>query len=115
MELFRQAYWSGLPFPTQGIFPTYELKPHLLHLLYWQVDFLPLCHLGNPDYVCVCVYILISNSLVDLLSCGCLQGRDAYLMQTILLPHLAATLLLNLLSSFSLRQDSPLPNESSLF
>ena len=32
----------------QGIFPTQGLNPRLLHLLHWQVDFLPLSHLGCP-------------------------------------------------------------------
>ena len=33
----RQEYWSGLPFPTPGIFPTQGSNPHLLCLLHWQV------------------------------------------------------------------------------
>ena len=33
----------------QGIFPTQEWNPHLLCLLHWQVDSLPLSHLGNPE------------------------------------------------------------------
>ena len=41
MEFFRQEYWSGLPFPTQGIFPTERSKLCLLCLLHWQVDSLP--------------------------------------------------------------------------
>ena len=32
----------------QGIFPTQELNPHLLSLLHWQADSLPLSHLGSP-------------------------------------------------------------------
>ena len=32
----------------QGIFPTQGLNPHLLCLLHWQVDSLPLSHLGSP-------------------------------------------------------------------
>ena len=31
----RQEYWSGLSFPSPGIFPTQGLDLHLLH---WQVD-----------------------------------------------------------------------------
>ena len=31
MEFSRQEYWSGLPFPPQGIFPTQGYNPHLLH------------------------------------------------------------------------------------
>ena len=27
----RQGCWSGLPFPSPGIFPSQGLKPHLLH------------------------------------------------------------------------------------
>ena len=29
-----QEYWSGLPFPSPGIFPTQELNPSLPHLLH---------------------------------------------------------------------------------
>ena len=31
MEFSRQAYWSGLPLPTQGIFPTQGSNPGPLH------------------------------------------------------------------------------------
>ena len=34
----------GCLFLLQGIFLTQGLNPHLLHLLYWQVSSLPLCH-----------------------------------------------------------------------
>ena len=47
LEFSRQEYWSGLPFPAPGIFPTQGLNPHLLCLLRWA-DSLPLCHLGSP-------------------------------------------------------------------
>ena len=33
MEFPSQEYWSRLPFPTQGIFPTQGSNSHLLHLL----------------------------------------------------------------------------------
>ena len=46
-EFSRQEYWSGLPFPSPGVFPTQGSKPHLSCLLYWQADSLPLCHLGS--------------------------------------------------------------------
>ena len=46
MEFFRQESWSGLPFPLQGIFPTQGSN---LHLLLWQADSVPLCHLGSPE------------------------------------------------------------------
>ena len=47
MELSRQEYWSGLPFPP-GILSNQGLNPHLLYLLHWQADSLPLSHLGSP-------------------------------------------------------------------
>ena len=31
MGFSRQEYWSGLPFPFQGIFPTQDLNPGLPH------------------------------------------------------------------------------------
>ena len=37
----------GCHFLLQGIFLTQELNPRLLHLLYWQVDSLPLCHVRS--------------------------------------------------------------------
>ena len=58
IKFSRQEYWSGLPFPTQGIFPIQGLNPHLLCLLPWQVDSLPLHHLGTTD-MCMCVYIYV--------------------------------------------------------
>ena len=36
-------------FLLQEIFPTQGSNPCLLHLLHWQADSLPLCHLGNPQ------------------------------------------------------------------
>ena len=38
----------GCNFLLQGIFLTQGLNLHLLHLLHWQVDSLPLHHLGSP-------------------------------------------------------------------
>ena len=43
----RQEYWSGLPFPSPGIFLIQGLNPRLLH---WQADTLPLNYLGSPSY-----------------------------------------------------------------
>ena len=37
----RQEFWSGLPFPSQGILSTQGLNLHLLH---WQAESLPLSH-----------------------------------------------------------------------
>ena len=44
----RTECWSGLPFPPLGIFLTQESNLHLLCLLHWQADSLPLSHLGSP-------------------------------------------------------------------
>ena len=44
----RQEYWSGSPFPPPEIFLIQGLNPHLLHLLHWQMDSLPLSHWGSP-------------------------------------------------------------------
>ena len=41
MGFSRQEYWSGLPFPSQVIFPTQGLNSCFLHLLHWQVGSLP--------------------------------------------------------------------------
>ena len=46
----RQEYWSGLPFPPPGIFPTQGSNPGLLHLLHWKVNSSPLSHLGSPNH-----------------------------------------------------------------
>ena len=45
----RHEYWSRLPFPTPGDLPDQGLNPCFLyvHLLHWQVDSLPLCHLRS--------------------------------------------------------------------
>ena len=38
---FGQEWWTGLPFPLQGVFPTQRLNLHLLCLLHWQMSSLP--------------------------------------------------------------------------
>ena len=44
MDFPRQEYWSGLLFPTLGDLPDPGIKPVSPA---WQVDSLPLCHLGS--------------------------------------------------------------------
>ena len=51
MGFSRQKYWSGLPCPPQGIFPTQASNPHLLHLLHWQVGSLPPVPPQKPKYL----------------------------------------------------------------
>ena len=47
-EFSRQEYWSGLPFPSPGIFPTQGSNSYVLCLLHWQVNSLPLVPPGKP-------------------------------------------------------------------
>ena len=42
--IFRQEYWSELPFPSRGFFPTQGSNPGLLHC---RRILLPLSHLGS--------------------------------------------------------------------
>ena len=44
----RMLEWVAISF-SRGIFLTQGSNLHLLHLLQWQVDSLPLCHLGSPN------------------------------------------------------------------
>ena len=43
--IFKQEYWSGLPFPSPGVLPPQRSN---LPLLNWQADSLPLNHQGSP-------------------------------------------------------------------
>ena len=47
MEFSSLEYWSGMHVHLQGIFLTQGSNLHLLSLLYWQADSLPLHHLGS--------------------------------------------------------------------
>ena len=47
----RQEYWSGLPFPSQEIFPTQGSNLCILHLLHWQADSFPLSHLRSSPWL----------------------------------------------------------------
>ena len=46
----------GCYFLLQGIFLTQGSKLHLLHLLHWQADSIPLCYLESPFYTRECKY-----------------------------------------------------------
>ena len=50
MGLPKQEYWSGLPFTPPGFFPTQGSNLCPLCFLLWQVDSLPLSHLGNSTH-----------------------------------------------------------------
>ena len=53
MGFSRQEYWSGLPFPFPGNLPNpgIESSSHA-----WQVDSLPLSHLGSPEISHICKF-----------------------------------------------------------
>ena len=52
MGLPKQEYWSGLHFfLLQGIFPNQGSNMHLLYLLHWQANSLPLAPPGKPNFV----------------------------------------------------------------
>ena len=60
----RQEYWTGLPFHS-GIFLIWELNPHLLCLLNWQADSLPLGHLGSLYHTTEKVKLLLSDFSIN--------------------------------------------------
>ena len=65
MEFSSQEHWSGLLCPPD--LPDLQFNPcrgsqfdHLLHLLHWQADSLPLSHLGSPHiYIHTHIYVYI--------------------------------------------------------
>ena len=56
MGFSRQEEWSGLPFPSPGDLLDPGIKPMSLA---WQVDSIPLSHLGLPHQI---VYIWQKNT-----------------------------------------------------
>ena len=63
----RQEQWSGLPFPSPGVFPIQGLNPRLLHPLHWQVCSLPLAPPGKPFYwVMIAVFPFTARSMDDI-------------------------------------------------
>jgi len=48
MGFCKQDYWSGLPRPPSGVFPTQGSNPRLLCFLCWQAGPLPLVPPGKP-------------------------------------------------------------------
>ena len=69
MGYFMQEYWSALSFPPPGDLPNPEIEPTPLH---WQVDSLPLSHLGSPTLLIAASYSTsVSLSHRRLLRCRC--------------------------------------------
>ena len=80
MEFSRQEFGAGWYFLLWGIFLTKGSNSSnscLLCLLLWQVDSLPLSHLGSP-YVCLVLYIYIIHTHTHTLIYGILpDGSDS--------------------------------------
>ena len=51
MELSRQEYWSGLPFPPPGDFLDPQTEPTSPEAPALQADSLPLSHQGSPKAI----------------------------------------------------------------
>jgi len=47
------------------IFPTQGSNPHFLHLLHWQADSLPLCHLGSPQMIDAYPYTFVKTHRIN--------------------------------------------------
>ena len=56
VEFPRQEFWSGLPFSVPGDLLDSWLKLHLLQVLHWQADSLPLHHQGSPGFAVATCY-----------------------------------------------------------
>ena len=67
MEIPRQEYWSGLPFPSPGDLPNPGIEPGSPAL---QADSLALSHWGSLIYIiCKCAYIGEGNGTPLQYSC----------------------------------------------
>ena len=73
MGFSRQEYWSGLPFPSPGIFPTHGSNLSLLYVLHWQAGSLLLSHQGS------CISSVQSLSHVQLFATPWIATRQASL------------------------------------
>ena len=66
MGFSRQEYWSGLPLPPLGIFPTQGSNPCLLSLLHWQEGSSPLALPGKPKLLQMPCDILKAKTTVEM-------------------------------------------------
>ena len=55
----------GCHSPLQGSFQTHGLKPHLLYLLHWQIDSLPLSCLESSKYLIVNLLLVNCCSVIQ--------------------------------------------------
>ena len=58
LGLSRQEYWSGYPFPSQGIFLTQGSNPHLLYLLHCRANSLT-WDIREALFMCIHIYKII--------------------------------------------------------
>ena len=79
MGLFRQEYWSGLPFPPPGDLPYPRVKPRSPAPPALAVGFFTTSALGKPQYNCsVCVLVAQSClTLCDPMGCS-LPGSSVH-------------------------------------
>ena len=59
----KQEHWSGLLFPSPGDLPNPGTDPRSPVALIWQIDSLPLNHLGSPNsgfYAYLCLPLLFA-------------------------------------------------------
>ena len=75
MGFSRQEYWSELPCPPPGDLPNQGSNLHLLCLLQWQVDSLPLVPPRKPIVCGVLITVMVNSLGVKiLLTFRVLQG-----------------------------------------
>jgi len=74
MEFSRQEYWNGLHLLLQGIFLAQELNLHLLHLLHWQDDSLPLSHLENLAILEILLNQIMNIPDSNMIRFPCIKG-----------------------------------------
>ena len=67
-EIFRQEYWSGLPFPPPGDLPNLGTEPKSPASPALQVDSLPAEPSGKPQTLCTCAQL--SPALCDPMDCS---------------------------------------------
>ena len=77
----RQEYWNGLPFPSPVDLPDPGIKPMSPA---WQMDFLPLSHLGSPDQSICCSVVQLSLTLCNPMDCSRLGSLSFTISQSLL-------------------------------
>ena len=56
-KIFRARILESVVISYSRVSPTQGLNPHILHLLHWQADSLPLRHLGSLAQSKTCVHV----------------------------------------------------------